>query len=700
MGLLAPFFIAAGLIALAVPIVVHLIHRERSETVAFPSLMFLRKIPYRSVRRQKIRHWLLFVLRCLALLLLAAAFARPFLSSASQAAAAFSGGRELVVLLDRSYSMGYGDHWRRALAAARTAVDGVKTGDRATVILFAGDARAANRTTGERAALRAAVDTAQPGSGVTRYAPALKLARQFLEESPLPRREALIISDFQRAGWAAEEVSRLPSGTEVTTVSVADPAPANVSVAGVSFQRDIQAGRERVVVSARLTNHGAVALKRLPVKLELGGRDLQTVTSDIAANGAAGVTFTAFNLPDGVSRGTVRAGPDNLLADNAFHFVLSPERTLSVLLLEPVGGSADLSLYVRRALAVGDRPPFRVESRRVNQLTQADLAGRSVVVSLDAGVPAGDAGRALTEFVTGGGGLLVAMGERSGPAAFGPEAAALLPGRSGGIIERATTSGGRLTGIDVSHPVFEPFSAPRSGDFSSARFFRYRRVTLDTVNAKGAMLARFDDGAPALLERRVGRGTVLLWTSTLDNFWSDLPLQPVYLPFIHQLAKRGGGYTEAKAWFSVGQVADLTDPRTAASGNAGASERENLVAQTPSGGRVVVPPGTSRAIALNEQGFYEVRRPGEGAGTARVVAANLDLSETDFTPLDPQEFAAAVRPQARGLAGRGGEPEPVTAAEREQRQALWWYLLVGAFALLTAETILSNRLSKVTAPAS
>src|SRR5918911_3420223 len=75
---LTPAFLA-GLAALAVPIIVHLIHRERRETIAFPSLMFLRKIPYRSVRRQKLRHLLLLALRCLAIAIIVAAFARPFL---------------------------------------------------------------------------------------------------------------------------------------------------------------------------------------------------------------------------------------------------------------------------------------------------------------------------------------------------------------------------------------------------------------------------------------------------------------------------------------------------------------------------------------------------------------------------------------------------------------------------------------------
>ena len=113
MGFLTPLFLA-GLAALTVPILVHLTHRPRSETVAFPSLMFLQRIPYRSSRRQTLRHWLLFALRCAAIALLAVAFARPFLESSTPAAAALGAARMRVVLLDRSGSMRYGDRWQRS----------------------------------------------------------------------------------------------------------------------------------------------------------------------------------------------------------------------------------------------------------------------------------------------------------------------------------------------------------------------------------------------------------------------------------------------------------------------------------------------------------------------------------------------------------------------------------------------------------
>src|ERR1700710_2127110 len=102
MNFLAPAFLA-GLAAIAVPVIIHLIHRERRAVIEFPSLMFLERIPYRSVRRQKIRHLLLLILRCLAVLLLVAAFARPFFQR-HQAAVGGTGAKEVVILLDRSAS--------------------------------------------------------------------------------------------------------------------------------------------------------------------------------------------------------------------------------------------------------------------------------------------------------------------------------------------------------------------------------------------------------------------------------------------------------------------------------------------------------------------------------------------------------------------------------------------------------------------
>src|ERR1051325_4528258 len=112
MSFLAPAFLAA-LAAIAIPVAIHLINRERKVAVEFPSLMFLQRIPYKSVRRQKIRHLLLLLLRCLAVAMLVAAFARPFFEK-KKTPISGNGAREVVILLDRSASMGYANRWNTA----------------------------------------------------------------------------------------------------------------------------------------------------------------------------------------------------------------------------------------------------------------------------------------------------------------------------------------------------------------------------------------------------------------------------------------------------------------------------------------------------------------------------------------------------------------------------------------------------------
>src|ERR671935_2626852 len=107
MGFVAPLILGA-LAALAIPVLIHLIQREKKRVVEFPSLMFLRRIPYQSVRRRRIRHWPLLLLRLAAIALVVLAFARPFVRRTATPATA-TGAREVAILIDRSYSMEYGD---------------------------------------------------------------------------------------------------------------------------------------------------------------------------------------------------------------------------------------------------------------------------------------------------------------------------------------------------------------------------------------------------------------------------------------------------------------------------------------------------------------------------------------------------------------------------------------------------------------
>src|SRR5262245_4432812 len=182
MAFLAPLFFIA-LATFAVPVIIHLTQRERKQIVEFPSLMFLQKIPYQSVRRRRIRDWPLLAMRLAAIILIVLAFARPFFERPMIALASTVGPREVVILLDHSYSMAYGDRWDRARAAARQAVQRLTQSDHATLIVFGTGAQLEVRATADLSRVLAAVDAARLGAEATRYAPALKLAQRVLADS-------------------------------------------------------------------------------------------------------------------------------------------------------------------------------------------------------------------------------------------------------------------------------------------------------------------------------------------------------------------------------------------------------------------------------------------------------------------------------------------------------------------------------------
>src|SRR2546423_11396167 len=130
------------------------------------------------------------------------------------------GSREIVILLDQSASMGYGDHWTRAQDAARAVVRGMGNGDRATLVLFAKNAEENMRATSDRARLEGAIGAAKVTSGATRYGPAVKLAESILGRSPLKRREAVLVSGFQKTGSTGSEDARFSAGITPTTIPV------------------------------------------------------------------------------------------------------------------------------------------------------------------------------------------------------------------------------------------------------------------------------------------------------------------------------------------------------------------------------------------------------------------------------------------------------------------------------------------------
>ncbi len=671
MGFLLPLFLA-GLAALAVPVAIHLIQREKNTVVAFPSLMFVRRVPYESVRRRKIRHWALLAMRLLALALIVAAFARPFVRGS--AAALTGGAREVVVLVDRSYSMAYGTRWTRAQAAAQGVLDALGQGDRASLVFFGTGAEVALQSVDDRARLTAALAAASPGAESTRYSPALRVAGTIVSESTRPRKEVVLISDFQKLAWAPSDEDRLPSGTVLTPVAITDTDTRNLSVTPVAVRRSRFEGQERATITGGVTNRGSEQANGVTLALELNGRVVETQTVNVAAQASAGASFAPITLTPEPMRAVVRLADDALADDNRFHFVLAPTRPVAVLLASAGGRGAD-ETYLRRALAIGESPRFDVTTTTVDALTDEALAAARVLIVHDA--PLGDAAAArVLRFAERGGGVFLIAGAR----ASWPQAAG-FPGTLAAPVDRSRGEIGRLGGLEFGHAVFAPFRAARSGDFSSVRVYGYRRLAVAETTQ---VLARYDDGLPALAVTPAGRGAVMVWTSSLDLGWNDLALKPVFLPFVHQTVRTLAGFEDRPTALTVGQVATPDSP---------ADQARPRVVVGPDAARLPLDAARGDTFEVTQPGFYDVRNAGADDTTTSIVAANVDVAESDLASVDPAVVTAAVTGTGDAQAATAAGAAPPRDEVTEQSQRLWWYLLLAGMLLLIGETVVASRLS-------
>ena len=699
MSFLAPLFLVA-LAALAVPVLIHLTQKERKHVVAFPSLMFLRKIPYESVQRRRIRDWLLLAMRLAAIALIVGAFARPFMRSSTLAAAP-GGARDIVVLLDRSYSMGYSDAWTRAQRAAADALADTTPADRISLVLFADTAEVTLRSTPDRSRAVGEINAATPGPGSTKYGPALKLAGSLLAESLLPRKEVILISDFQRGGWQPDDTLRMPGGTTVKTVVVEGASAPSLALTPVSLMRTRENGQpERITITAGVLNRTATAVTDVPINLEIDGRVVQDLRISAGPNASASISFAPLTVTSPNTRAVVRLGAaggqsvDALARDNVFHFVLTPAAPVPVVSVSQ--GSPNATLYLSRALEIGEAPRFAASMQSPEALA-GDAMNRARVIILNDTAVGDSVAEKLVTFVEGGGGLLMALGQR---ASWPASRASWLPVSIGPPVDRTRGAAARLSGMDYGHAIFEPFRAPRSGDFSSARFYSYRGLSA----AKDAtVVARFDTGEPALVERTAGRGRVIVFASTLDLNWNDLALKPMFLPFVHQLGRHLSGFKEQPAWLTIGQVLDIDAAEVAAGAtSASAARAAGRTILTPGGQRrdlaapaAAATPGAAApaaALELTEQGFYEVRGSGRDAGPTIVAASNVNIAESNLDRMDPQELVGSVT--GNGPAGSTPGQDVLPDEAQELAQRVWWYLLFAGILLLIAETVLAQRYSK------
>ena len=632
MSFLTPAFLF-GALAVAVPIVLHFLRRERLPRVPFSDLRLLRGARLDRTPRPRLRELLLLALRVAALLLLALAFARPFVPERTA-----PGGPATVVLVDTSFSVSAPGQAAEARALAHAAVDAVPAERLVGVVAFDDVARVAAVPARERGPAHAAVDGLSPRPRGTRYREGLAAASALIGDRP---GRVVVVTDLQAGGWEDGDGGLSPH-IEVETRRVAAP-PGNLAVVGLE--------REPSQTAVRLWRWGglegdtrltiAVDGVVLDDSVQRVGPGASTIRRPVALP-ASGVVTAAVSDPAGYP------------SDDRRYGWLGPADAAGVLLVTEDGAR---ELYLERALAPGGAADgFNVTTVAASDLgRRPDLSAEAAVVVLAGARGLGRAGReGIAAFVRGGGGLLAVGGSAAAAAAR-----AGLLGDGGGAGPgpasiRTHAEPVAVVPADPRHPVVRALG-DLAGRLGEARFGR--TAVVDAPD--GEAVLSFTDGAPALVDRRAGAGRVVVFASDLRNEGNDLPLRPVFVPFLHEVVSHLASRPRRPREFVVGAA----------------------------------PPG-----APGEPG------PARLPGPAGPVVLNVDIRESTFTALTDEVFLASVDRLARAAepetadsadrpasASREEAPRPEEREEREAAQSLWRYLLVGMALVLVAEGLLAGR---------
>lgn len=667
LGFLVPAFLA-GLAALAIPLLIHLRHKDKDKPYRFPSLMFLEQLPIRTSQRQRVTDWPLLLLRALAVALLALAFARPVFTEKASTAAD-TRARAVVIALDRSLSMGHTAIWPAALDSARAIIRGLAARDRVGIVFFDDAAEIAQRMTEDKAAATAVLASAKTAPRGTRFAPAIRTARQMLLDAPFAAAEIVLISDLQRAGTTGVAGLDLPAGVTLRAVAITPPSRANSAVRAIEARRVIEGTRSMLAVKARVLSRELGAPRTVKATLTLSGRDAGSQSVTLVPDGETVVTFTPVAAPDGAVDGFVTLESDALAADDRFAFVVPRDDVLRVALVLPDDVDTDETLFLERAVAIGRAPEVRIDRLRASAVNSSALQNTAVVFFWDV-APTAAAKPLLDAYLAKGGGVVLLASRR---AAAAGSLAEPMSAKISGMSDRLTDRGGTLRDLRFEHALFAPFREINDA-FNGTRLLRYARID---APRDADVLARFDDGLPAVMERRVGAGHVVAIALPLDARNGDLPLQPAFLPFVRQLLLHTSGRDAVPLWRTTAESWALPD------------SIKDPVVRTPDGS-LLRPQGDSlgSAVPMADAGLYSAFTGSVTGAAVSVAAVNVPPGESDLTPIDPKELLLGVRESAPSAAASAEAPTP---AELERRQNPWRVLLIIVALALIGETFMATR---------
>ncbi|MBL9126680.1 MAG: VWA domain-containing protein, partial [Verrucomicrobiales bacterium] len=666
---------------------------------------------------------ILLVLRCLIVGLFAMALARPALRSATS----FLQSRKVTaaVVLDHSGSLGAGDgtatRFDLARQAAEQVVDAFPQGS-SVAVLFSGDRVTAPiaEPSFDPNLVRKTLREASPSEMATDHAVGVGAALEALEGRTALRKEIVLVTDRQASGWRRlaeiEAMLRERSGeVRLRVVFVGDTVDENLAIASLGRSPGFVPASQPVRFDAEIANRGAAAVRQVRATLHVDeGPPVDESVLDVLAPGEVRRVTLFGRMPsEGFHAVSVRLPPDKFPADDRRTMVVEAVNRVKVLVVDG-DPESNAGFFLRHALRpvpadVAADYYLQPQSGAPGQLGVARLSDFDAVVLADVPPLPPTAVDQLGRYVREGGALLVFPGPQAAAAFYNGELSAragLLPATLGALRGRPDgdpdASGLALQASGYQHPVFALWNESGAGSLASVRFrAAWELVPRTGTNAPAGaasdatvpqVMLRFSDGVPAVMETGVGRGKVVLFSSTAGTAWNDLAVRPAFVPILHRTIASIADARGERHNVRVGGQVSLRQPAELAGRDVtiappGSNDRRwTRTLRAVPGASLLEWEDTLRA------GAYRVTAPG-GATTLAMFAAQPDPAESDMTELGGERRAELER-VAQVVDWEPGT-DLRTAFDRERVGVeLWLPLAVAVFLLGLTEVWLAQYFSR------
>ncbi len=713
-----------GLGAVAAPIVIHLLNRRKFQKVVWGAMRFIKTSVEQTRQRSRLEDFLLLLLRCLLLALLALTLARPALKSTSVPMFGAVTKSTAVLLLDNSMSMGLSDgaerSFDRALRVMDQTINGLAEGSSAALVLISDIIQPVipEPSLDLNLVRKMARESLLSDRG-TELLPALAMAVELLNRRSDRNKEIYLITDGQAEGWKQwgeiEKLLRKTKNIRTHVILVGQSDDRNLAVSSLTMASGLSPSGQSIRFEVQIRNWGREPVHNVPVALHIDQEPAgdEFTIDTVPAGSARSVSLFARFRREGFHSVTAVIPNDRLMADNRRSLVVKAFKEMRVLLVDGDPGNEPreseifflkhaMQPVARSELANYFLKPTFATPNNLGSVNYNDFD--AVVLANVPALPPGSAG-AFKEYVKAGGGLIIFPGDRTDIAQYNREltSSELLPARLGPA--RGSPEGDdkffTFQSGNYQHPVTAIWNDPAAGTLASARIFRAcellplpenaaaMKTTNGSANLAGApqIVLRFADGKPAVMERSVGLGEVFLFATSADTAWNDFPVRPAFVPFLHRvlgsiLERRHEGLTvkvgETLSWRAgadfLGKEAIIYKP-----GNLQQSRdlrSVEMIAGWPS----------VQFEATDLAGLYEISI--SGAPEKILFAAQPDANESNLQSLSAAEMKslatlAHVVPWSPQLDLR--EKRQIVGAGSE----LWLPFLLGAIALTAVETFFS-----------